>query len=130
MRIKPGREGADYALMKLVTLVLGAALALAPAAAASSDDDRAQRALMQVRVGLQPGHVAVIKEGFESTLYYKVCVHRKAQPTKRKCSQAQTDYRGRGRVSLSRFVAKNGRGAYVVEWSGGGLQLGSKSFRG
>jgi hypothetical protein len=114
--------------MKGTIALLGLLMAFAPAALAS-DEDRRQRALESVRVSLAPGHTAVIKEEFESTLYYRVCIRRKANPNKRSCRDRTTNARGRDSVSLAGFVAKHGSGRYVVTWTGGGLELGAKGFR-
>jgi hypothetical protein len=114
--------------MKRLTALIGAVLCLAPAASAT-EDDRAQRALEKVNVRMASGYTAVVKERFESTLFYKVCVHRKAKPRQRSCRQGETNARGVGRVSFARFVASHGAGRYVASWTGGGLDLGSASFR-
>jgi hypothetical protein len=114
--------------MKRTIALLGVLMTLAPAASAS-DAEREQRALENVQVSIAPGHTAVIKERFESTLYYRVCVHRKAKPRKRSCRDRQTNARGRDSVSLAGFVAKQGAGRYVVVWTGGGLKLGKKGFK-
>jgi hypothetical protein len=114
-------------MTRLIAL-LGAILCLAPAASAN-DDDRAKRALQKVSVHMASGYTAVVKEGFESTLFYKVCVHRKAKPRQRSCRQDKTNERGVGRVSFAGFVSKHGAGRYVASWTGGGLDLGRKRFR-
>jgi hypothetical protein len=114
--------------MKCLTALIGAALCLAPAASAT-EDDRAQRALEKVSVRMASGYTAVVKERFESTLFYKVCVHRKARPKQRRCRQDETNDYGVGRVSFEGFVSRHGSGRYVASWTGGGLDLGSTSFR-
>ena len=128
MRIKAGEKLPIFIQMKRLTPFLLVMLALAPAAAAS-DDDRAQRALEKVSVHVAPGYAAVVKEGFESTLYYKVCVERKAKPNQRSCRRGETNERGVGRVSFAHFVASHGAGRYVARWTGGGLDLGTKRFK-
>ena len=114
--------------MKRIIIIFGLLMAFAPAALAS-DDDRKQRALESVNVTLGKGYQAIIKEEFESTLYYRVCVHRKANSNKRRCFARTTNARGRDSVSLSGFVAKHGSGGYVVTWTGGGLEFGTKRFK-
>jgi hypothetical protein len=114
--------------MKRLTAVIGAALCLAPAASAS-EDDRAKRALEKVSVRMASGYTAVVSERFESTLFYKVCVHRTARPKQRSCRRGETNELGVGRVSFERFVSTHGAGRYVASWTGGGLELGRTGFR-
>jgi hypothetical protein len=115
---------------RLLTLALTAtALAVPATAAADTEDDRAQRALEQVSVRMS-GTTAVVKERFESTLYYKVCLHLKAKPRVKACRAGETNSIGVGRVSFARFIANHGHRRYVASWTGGGLQLGTASFRG
>jgi hypothetical protein len=118
--------------MTRLPALIGAVLCLVPAASAtasSTEDDRAQRALEKVDVRMARGFTAVVNERFESTLFYKVCVHRKAKPRQRACRQGETNTRGVGRVSFQGFVSRHGAGRYVATWTGGGLELGTARFR-